>query len=84
MFGLRPQLTGALVYAIVAWSFVVDLVAALVKNADWLGDSSLFTHIALAPSVNPDWGADAIIALLGIGLGALGFVAFQRRDIAYA
>jgi ABC-2 type transport system permease protein len=84
VFGLRPQLTAAAVYAIVAWSFLVDLLAALVKGADWLRDSSLFTHIALAPSVNPDWGADAILVVLGFGAAGLGAIAFQRRDIAYA
>jgi putative exporter of polyketide antibiotics len=62
----------------------VDLLAALVKGADWLRDSSLFTHVALAPSVNPDWGADAILVVLGLGAAGLGAIAFQRRDIAYA
>jgi ABC-2 type transport system permease protein len=84
VFGYRPQLTGAAVYGLVAWSFLVDLLAALVKGTDWLRDSSLFTHIALAPSVNPDWGSDAIMVLLAFGLAALGGLAFQRRDIEYA
>ena len=84
VFGLRPQLTAAAAYGIVAWSFLVDLLAALLKNASWLKDSSLFTHIALAPAVKPDWGADAVIVLLGIGCAALGAIAFQRRDIEYA
>ena len=83
-FGVRPQLTAAAAYGIVAWSLMVDLLAALVKNADLLKDSSLFTHIALSPAVKPDWGADAIMVLIGVGAAALGAVAFQRRDIVYA
>ena len=63
---------------------MVDLLAALVKNADLLKDSSLFTHIALSPAVKPDWGADAIMVLIGVGAAALGAVAFQRRDVVYA
>ena len=84
VFGVRPQLTAAAAYAVVAWSLMVDLLAALVKNADLLKDSSLFTHIALSPGVKPDWGADAIMVLIGLGAAVLGALAFQRRDIEYA
>jgi ABC-2 type transport system permease protein len=84
VFGVRPQLTAAAAYGMVAWSFLMDLLGVLVKNADWLKDSSLFTHIALAPAVKPDWGADAIMVLLGLGCAVIGAIAFQRRDIEYA
>jgi ABC-2 type transport system permease protein len=84
VFGVRPRLTAAAAYGVVAWSLMVDLLAALMKNADWLKDSSLFTHIALSPGVKPDWGADAIMVLIGAAAAVLGAVAFQRRDIAYA
>jgi ABC-2 type transport system permease protein len=84
VFGVRPQLTVAAAYGVVAWSLIVDLLAALLKNADLLKDSSLFTHIALSPGVKPDWGADAIMVLIGVGAAVLGVVAFQRRDIEYA
>jgi ABC-2 type transport system permease protein len=84
VFGVRPQLTAAVGYGIVAWSFLVDLLGAFIRNADWLKNTSLFTHLALAPAVKPDWGADAVMVLLGLGCAALGAVAFQRRDIEYA
>jgi ABC-2 type transport system permease protein len=84
VFGLRPDLTAAATYGIVAWSFLVDLLGALVKNLDILKNSSLFTHLALAPAAKPDWGADAVIVALGLGAAVLGALAFQRRDVAYA
>jgi ABC-2 type transport system permease protein len=84
VFGLRPQLTAAAAYGIVAWSLLVDLLSALVKNADLLKNSSLLTHIALSPGVKPDGGADVIIVLIGIGAAVVGMIAFQRRDITYA
>jgi ABC-2 type transport system permease protein len=84
VFGIRPQLTAAAAYGIVAWSLMVDLLGALLKNADVLKDSSLFTHIALSPGVKPDWGADAIMVLIGVGAAVLGGLAFRRRDITYA
>jgi len=82
-FGVRPRLTAAVVYGLVAWSFLIDLLSALIKNADWLSDSSLLTHIKLAPGVNPDWGSNAIMVAIGLAAAAAGARAFQRRDIAY-
>jgi ABC-2 type transport system permease protein len=84
VFGIRPRLTAAAAYGIVAWSFLVDLLAALMRNADLLKDSSLFTHIALSPAVKPDWTADALMVLIGVVCALAGTVAFQRRDIEYA
>jgi ABC-2 type transport system permease protein len=84
VFGVRPHLTAPVAYGIVAWSLLVDLLAALIRNADLLKDSSLFTHIALSPAVKPDWTADAIMVAIGLGAAVLGAMAFQRRDIEYA
>jgi polyether ionophore transport system permease protein len=84
VFGVRPQLTAAVAYGIVAVSFLLNLLGAFVRNADWLKDASLFTHIALAPAVRADWGADAIMVGLGLACGAVGAIAFQHRDIEYA
>jgi ABC-2 type transport system permease protein len=84
LFGLRPQLTSAAAYGIVAWSFLMDLIGAFVRNADWLKNTSLFTHLALAPAVKPDWGANAIVVGLGLACAVIGAIAFQRRDIEYA
>jgi len=84
VFGLRPRLSAVAAYGIVAWSFLVDLLGSLVKGSTWLRDSSLFTHVALAPAAKPDWGTDAIIVLVGVAAALIGVIAFLRRDIAYA
>lgn len=83
VLGVRPRLAGTAAYGIVAWSFLVDLLGSLVKGSTWLRDSSLFSHIALAPSAKPDWGTDAIIVGLGMGAAIIGAIAFQRRDVEY-
>jgi ABC-2 type transport system permease protein len=83
VLGLRPRLSAAASYAIVAWSFLIDLLGSLLEGARWLRDSSLFTHIALAPAAKPDWGTAAIIVLLGVVAAVIGAVAFQRRDVEY-
>jgi len=84
VFGIRPQLTAAVGYGLVAWSFLLDMVSALIRNADWLKNASLFSHMELAPAVNPDWGSNAIVVLLGLAATIVGVVAFQHRDVAYA
>lgn len=84
VLGVSPRLTAAAGYAIVAWSSLVDLLAAFIKGGDWLRNSSLFTHIALAPAAKPDWGNDVVMVLLGIGAAVVGAIVFQRRDVEYA
>jgi ABC-2 type transport system permease protein len=80
-FGLRPRLTAMVTYGIVAWSFLIDLLGSLIKGSTWLRDTSLFSHITLAPAANPDWGANALIILIGLAAAGVGVAAFLRRDI---
>ena len=84
VFGLRPRLSAVACYGIVAYSFLIDLLGSLIKGNEWIRDSSLFTHIALAPAAKPDWGEAAVVVLLGAGAALVGALAFQRRDIEYA
>jgi ABC-2 type transport system permease protein len=84
VLGLRPRLSATATYGIVAWSFLVDLLGSFIKGADWLRDSSLFTHMALAPAANPDWSTAMTIVLLGTAGAVIGAIAFQQRDIEYA
>jgi len=84
VFGIRPALTTPAAYAITAWSVLVDLLAAFLKNADWLRDSSLYTHIALAPAANPDWFPVLVMVGLGVAAAVVGAVVFARRDVDYA
>ncbi len=82
-FGVRPRLSAVVAYGVVAWSFLANLLGSLVKGSDWLRDSSLFSHIALAPAVRPDWETAGVMVLFGIGAGAIGLLAFRRRDVEY-
>ena len=84
VFGIRPRLTAAAAYGIVAYSFLVNLVGSLVRGQDWLRDSSLFSHIELAPAAKPDWGEAAVVVAIAVVLAAIGAAAFERRDIEYA
>ena len=84
VFGLRPRLTAAAAYGIVAYSFLVNLVGSLVSGQDWIRDSSIFSHIEFAPAAKPDWLEAAALVAIGLALAAIGAVAFTRRDVEYA
>jgi ABC-2 type transport system permease protein len=80
----RGSLAAPVAYAIVAWSFLVNLLGSFLKGLDWVRQTSLFTHIALAPSVAPDWGSAAVLVALGAAAAMLALLAFQERDVEYA
>ena len=82
--GVRPRFASVAGYAIVSYSFLINVVGALVKNSDWLKDSSIFTHIAMAPAARPDWFQATVICLIALACAAAGALVFVRRDVEYA
>lgn len=82
--GLRPRLTAAVVYGVVAWSFLDELVGAVVNAPAWLLDLSLLHHVALAPAADPRWSTNLVFLALAVAAAGLGVVAFSRRDLAAA
>jgi ABC-2 type transport system permease protein len=81
LFGLAPRVARPIAYAVVAWSFLVELLGSLVKANRWLLDLSLFHHIAPAPASDPIWRTAIVIVLLSCGAVAAGVWAFRRRDL---
>jgi ABC-2 type transport system permease protein len=84
VYAFRGSLAAPAAYAIVTWSFLVNLLGSFLKSLDWLRQTSLYTHIALMPSASPDWGSAAVLVGLGVVAALLGVTAFQRRDVEYA
>jgi ABC-2 type transport system permease protein len=84
LLGGVPRHATAVLYIVLIWSFVSQLLASLVKDTnllDIINNSSLLHHIALAPVSAPDWTSTAVSALLGLLLGGLGLYFYSRRDI---
>lgn len=79
-----PRWTAPLVYAVVAWSFLIEFVAALLGGASWLLDTSLLYHVAAAPAKNPNWTSAAALAGLGALAALVGALVFHRRDLKSA
>jgi ABC-2 type transport system permease protein len=81
-YGSLPRLASWFAYAVVAWSFLVQLIATFVTGNSLLLDSSILVHVAPAPAARPNWGSAGALVLLGLLTAAVGVTAFGRRDLA--
>lgn len=79
--GLAPRYATAVSYGLVAWSFLVEIVGAGLGASRWLLDTSFLHHIARAPAVGVRWESAAVLVVIGILAGAVGALAFARRDL---
>ena len=84
VLAVAPRLTSAAAYGLVAWSFLVELIGALVRTNRWILDTSVLYHVAPAPATNPHWGSAAVLVGLGVVAAAAGAAGFRRRDLANA
>jgi ABC-2 type transport system permease protein len=79
--GVWPRATGYVVYVVLGWSLLVELIGGIGPSSRWLLDTSLFHHMAAAPAVNPNWTANAALILIGIVCAGTGTLAFEHRDL---
>jgi len=80
--GLRPRWTSAVLYTVIGWSFLLEMIGPAIKLNHWVLDTSLLHHVALSPATDPRWSTAGI--LIGIGVVTLiaGAIAFNNRDLA--
>jgi ABC-2 type transport system permease protein len=82
--GLAPRFAATAAYAVVAWSFLVEIIGASLGVSRWLLDTSLLHHVARAPAVPVQWGSAGVLIALGIAAAVAGTAALARRDLAGA
>jgi len=80
--GVVPRAGVAASGGLVLGAYLLSFLGPLIELPSWLLDVSPFVHLAYVPADPVDWAASAVMAGLGIGAGAVGFVAYQRRDLA--
>ena len=83
-FGTWPRRANAVVYAVLAWSLLADIVGGFGGSgaaSRWLLDTSVFHQMASAPAASPNWAANAVMAAVGAACALLGCAAFNRRDL---
>ena len=84
-FGAWPRRTSAVVYTVLGWSLLADIVGGFGGSGPasrLLLGSSVFHQMAAAPAVSPHWAANGVMAAVGVGCAAGGLIAFNRRDMA--
>ena len=78
---VAPRAAAIVVYAVVIWSVVVDLLGSLVASLGWLDHLTLFHYMALAPAQHPRASNLAITTVVAAALCGLGALLFDRRDV---
>jgi ABC-2 type transport system permease protein len=84
LLGLWPRAASAGVYAVLVWSLLMELVGGIGAISHWVLDTSVFHHIAAAPSVPIDWAGDGVLVAIAAAAAALGAAGFARRDVVGA
>ncbi len=79
--GVWPRAASGIAYGVLAWSFLVELVAGTVTTSHWLLDTSLFHQMAPAPATAPDWTSGAVLVCVAVTAAGLGAWGFHRRDL---
>jgi ABC-2 type transport system permease protein len=71
-------------YALVLWSFLVEIVGTGITANHWLLDTALLSHLGPVPASSLDWTAIAWLTGLGVAAALAGLAAFERRDLVAA
>jgi ABC-2 type transport system permease protein len=79
--GFIPRFTTIIGFSLVGWSFLIQLLSSGINLNHWILDTSVLTHMALAPSSPVRWGTDLTIITIGAGLCLLGMGRFNARDL---
>jgi ABC-2 type transport system permease protein len=82
-YGWWPRFATTAVYGLVAWSFMIELIAAIITNR-WLADTSVLHHISPVPAADPDWDSATWLVGLAIAAAVVGGAGFKLRDLASA
>jgi ABC-2 type transport system permease protein len=81
VFGAHPRATSIVVYAVLGWSLLVEIVGGIGAISHWILDTSVFHQMASAPATSPHWEANGVMAGIGVASALLGGLAFWRRDV---
>jgi len=82
VFGLLPRWAGPITWFALAAALVMGQLGALFEMPQWMLNISPFTHVPLVPAVPFEMAPMIWLTLAAVTLGALGFTAFRRRDLA--
>ncbi len=84
LYGLAPRLAVPILYTVVLWSFLIEIIGSSITSSHWLLDTALPSHLGPVPATSVNWTAVTWLTGLGVICALAGLAAFRRRDLAAA
>lgn len=84
LYGLVPRLAVPVLYGLVLWSVLIEIIGSSITSNHWLLDTAVLTHLGPVPAADLNWTAIAVLTGTGAIAAAAGLTAFRRRDLAAA
>jgi len=84
LYGLLPRIAAPLLYVLVLWSFLIEIIGSSITSNHLLLDTALFSHLGPVPASSLNWTAIGVLTGLAVLAALAGIAAFQRRDLAAA
>jgi ABC-2 type transport system permease protein len=81
-FALLPRWAPAIAWSALAISLVMGQLGALLQLPQPVLNMSPFTHVPAVPAQPMEALPVIVLLAFAFGLGAIGFAAFRRRDLA--
>jgi polyether ionophore transport system permease protein len=84
LYGLVPRFAAPLLYALVLWSFLIEIVGSSITSNQLLLDTALLSQLGPVPAASLNWTAIGVLAGFGLLTALAGLSAFRRRDLIAA
>jgi polyether ionophore transport system permease protein len=84
LYGVLPRIAMPIIYAVIVWSFLVEILGSDITSNHWLLDTALQTHVGPVPATALNWTVIAWMIGLGVLAALAAVVAFDRRDLLAA
>jgi ABC-2 type transport system permease protein len=57
LYGLVPRLAAPILYIVILWSFLIEIIGSSITSNHWLLDSAVLTHLGPVPATSLNWTA---------------------------
>lgn len=80
-YTITPRIAAPIIYFIIAWSFIIDMLQSIITINDAIVRTSLFYYLPLSISETPDWTTFGILITSTFGCIIIGSLVFNCRDM---
>jgi ABC-2 type transport system permease protein len=82
LMGVLPGMTVPIGAGAAVAGYALTVVGPALDWPQWVLDLSPFTHLSAAPVDPVEWTAVGLLLLIGVAATGMGFLGYQRRDLA--